>query len=173
MKTLSILLFSGIVAVGNVWAADGFLKVNAKPGRAGVFVDGKYVGPAKNYGSTRKYTLPEGEHEIRLSEPRYEDLTKKVTITGGKTTKLSEVMTASPLAQGPFGRIRVTNGDKYDAVYINNKFYGHIDEFDNFAQGILIPPGEYTVRIQPVTGNPVETKVTVTANQITFVKAKP
>ena len=28
----------------------GYLKTNVNPGRAGVFVDGKYLGPAGNFG---------------------------------------------------------------------------------------------------------------------------
>lgn len=172
MKTVSAAVLSMLLAASALPAADGFLKVNANPGRAGIFVDGKYVGPAKNFGSTRKYALPAGEHEIKLTEPRYEDVTKKVTIEAGKTTKVSETLKALPLVKPPFGRIRIQGGEKYDAVYVNNKFYGHIDEFDNFAQGILMPPGTYTLRIEPVKGSPKEEKVTVTANQNTIVKAR-
>ena len=41
----------------------GTLRVKVNPGRTGVFVDGKYVGPAKNLGHTRRYKLAAGEHE--------------------------------------------------------------------------------------------------------------
>ena len=63
---------------------SGYLKTKVDPGRAGVFIDGKYVGPAGNFGIGRKYTVAAGEHEVRLSEPRYEDVVKKVTIQPGK-----------------------------------------------------------------------------------------
>jgi hypothetical protein len=53
------------------------LKTKVNPGRAGVFVDGKYLGPAANFRMARKYTLAEGEHEVRPTEPRYEDLVTK------------------------------------------------------------------------------------------------
>jgi hypothetical protein len=36
---------------------SGYLKTKVDPGRAGVFVDGKYVGPAGNFGVGRKYTV--------------------------------------------------------------------------------------------------------------------
>jgi len=35
-----------------------YLKTKVDPGRAGVFVDGKYVGPAANFKIGRKYALP-------------------------------------------------------------------------------------------------------------------
>ena len=36
---------------------SGYLKTKVDPGRAGVFIDGKYVGPAGNFGIGRKYTV--------------------------------------------------------------------------------------------------------------------
>ena len=55
----------------------GKLTVKANPGRAGVFVDGKYVGPAANFRIARTYAVPAGEHEIKLVDPRYEEVTTK------------------------------------------------------------------------------------------------
>jgi len=172
LKALALTIVSLMFVAGNALAADGFLKVNANPGRAGVFVNGKYLGPSKNFGSIRKYTLPEGEHELRLSEPRYEDIVTKVKITAGKVTQVAETMKAVPLVGPPFGRLRIQGGTKYDAVYLNNRFYGHVDEFDNFAQGILLPPGEYLLRVEPLGGAKSEQKVAITANQNTNIKLK-
>src|SRR5262252_4765223 len=56
----------------------GSLCVKAKPGRAGVFVDGKYLGPAANFRVARTYQVAAGEHELKLVDPRYEELTTKV-----------------------------------------------------------------------------------------------
>jgi len=48
---------------------------------------------------------------------------------------------------------------------------GHVDEFDNFAQGLLLPPGQYTVKIVPVSGGAgVEQSVDLKANQTTIVR---
>ena len=69
---------------------SGYLKTKVDPGRAGVFIDGKYAGPAGNFGMSRKYTVAAGEHEVRLSEPRYEDVVTKVTIQPGKTAERSK-----------------------------------------------------------------------------------
>lgn len=153
-------------------SGTGFLKTKVDPGRAGVFVDGRYLGPAANFRIGRKYSLPAGEHEVRLSEPRYEEVTRRVTIRAGETTVLAERLRAIPLAKPPFGRVRVVGFAKYDAVYVNGRLYGHADEFSNFAQGLLLNPGEYVVKIESPERTLHEEKVRVTTDQVVVVRAK-
>lgn len=131
---------------------SGYLKTKVNPGRAGVFVDGKYVGPAANFKIGRKYAVAPGPHEIRLSEPRYEDVVTKVTIEPGKTMKLSQTMKELPPAKPPFGILRTIHSDKFAAVYVNGRYMGHVDEFSNSVQGLKLNPGEYRVKIAPVNG---------------------
>lgn len=166
------ILFTLIAASLACLAADtGTLKTEVNPGRAGVFIDGKYVGPAANFKVGQTYILAPGEHEVRLVEPRYEAIVKKVTIVAGKKTVLRETMTARPVAKPPFGTLRTENPDHFAAVYVNDQFMGHVDEFSNSHQGLLLNPGSYQVKIAPVNGGtPVTQTVTITANQTTLVK---
>jgi hypothetical protein len=152
-------------------SGQGKLKTSVNPGRTGVFVDGKYLGPAANFRMARTYALPEGEHEVRLSEPRYEEMVTKVKIEAGKTTKLSETMKPLPPAQPPFGRLRTIASEKYAAVYVNDKFMGHAGEFNNPIQGLKLNPGEYTVKIVPVAGGPGhEEKVKIEAGKTVVLR---
>ena len=152
---------------------QGTLRTRVEPGHAGVFVDGKYLGPAKNFGVARKYSLPAGEHEVKLVEPRYEDMTTKVTITAGKTTVLNQSLKALPLAKPPYGLLKIEGAHKYSPVYINEKCYGQAAEFDNFVQGLKIPPGEYAVKVVGVEGGPSkDEKVKVEADKTTIIKMK-
>ena len=149
----------------------GYLKTKVDPGRAGVFVDGKYIGPAGDFGASRKYALPAGQHQIKLVEPRYEDVTTTVAIEAGKTAILTQSMKALPVPKGPFGIIRTKSADRFAAVYVNDHYMGHNDEFDNPWQGLKLPVGEYTVRIEPTNGGPVVTKkVTVEADKTVMVE---
>ena len=148
----------------------GSLCVKANTGRAGVFVDGKYLGPAGNFGVARTYAVAAGEHEVKLSEPRYEELTTKVTITAKKKTTIHETLKELPLAKPPFGRLRTENTDKFAAVYVNERYMGHVDEFSNSAQGLLLNPGDYTVKIVPASGTPVTQTVKVEAEKTVIVK---
>jgi len=163
-----ILLAAAMVS----WAADtGQLKTEVDPGRAGVFVDGKYLGPAANFKVAQTYNLTPGEHEVRLVEPRYEEIVRKVTIVAGKKTVVKETMKARPLAKPPFGKLRTEYPDHFAAVYVNGQFMGHVDEFSNFAQSLLLNPGSYEVKIVPVNGGaPLTKTVAIEANKTTIVK---
>jgi hypothetical protein len=168
----AVLLCAAICSPVVAQQNTGYLKTKVNPGRAGVFVDGKYVGPAANFGIGRKYTVAPGEHEIRLEEPRYEEIVTKATIQSGKTTSLSQTMKALPLAKPPFGRLRtISPPDKFTAVYVNGHFMGHAGEFNNSVQGLLLNPGTYTVKFAPVTGGEGrEQQVTIEADKTTIVR---
>ena len=167
-------IFAFPLLVGAQKGDVGHLKTKVNPGRAGVFVDGKYLGPAANFRVARTYSLPAGEHELLLTEPRYKDITTKITIQPGQTTVVKQAMEPLPAPKPPFGRLRVMQGSsgKFGAVYLNGKYMGHIDEFSNAAQGLLISPGEYELRIASADGGQdhVE-KITIKENQTTTIKA--
>jgi hypothetical protein len=154
-------LLSAAGALTAQQAGTTFLKTNVNPGRAGVFVDGKYVGPAGNFRIGRKYALPPGQHQVKLVDPRYEEVSKTVDLKEGKTTKLAETLKPLPPPKGPFGGLRTPVPEKYAAVYINDKFYGHAGEFNNSSQKLMLPVGEYSVRVEPSSGSPINQKVKI------------
>jgi hypothetical protein len=149
----------------------GYLKTKVDPGRTGVFIDGKYVGPAANFRVGRKYAVAPGEHEVRLSEPRYQDVVTKVTIQAGKATQLAQTMKALPPAKPPFGLLRTVAADKFSAVYVNGKFMGHAGEFNNPVQGLKLNPGTYAVKIVPVSGGEGHAEqVKIDADKVVIVR---
>ena len=75
--------FSFLALLSSVALADGTLKVHADPGRTGVFIDGKYLGPAANFKVARTYKVAAGKHELKLDDPRYETVVKTIEITEG------------------------------------------------------------------------------------------
>lgn len=164
------LLCSILVALSPLMAAEGYIKVKATPSRAGVFIDGKYMGPAGNLGMARRYAVAEGEHELKLVEPRCEDVTRKVTVVAGKTVSVSETLPRLPEPKGPFGTLRTPIPDKYAPVYVNGKYMGHADEFNAGRQGLLLPAGTYDVRVVPHGGSPIEKKVTIEAGKTVLVQ---
>jgi hypothetical protein len=170
MRVALAVLLLGAMPIVCQAQQSGSLSVKTSTGRAGVFVDGKYVGPAANFGVARTYQVPAGEHEVKLADPRYEELTTKVTITSGKKTTVHQSLKELPAPKPPFGRLRTQSPDKFAAVYVNDKYMGHADEFDNFAQGLLLNPGEYNVRIVPASGSPVTQTVKIEADKTVLVK---
>ncbi len=52
------------------------------------------------------------------------------------------------------------------AIYLNGKYYANSSELANAAYTLLLPPGEYTVKIVPVDGSKGrEDKIKINANQ--------
>jgi len=171
---LGLILFCASLptAIAKDKSGSGYLETHVNPTRTGVFVDGKYLGPAANFGFARKYDLTPGEHKILLTDPRCEDYSTTIQIEAGKTLKLERTLAALPLAKPPFAMLKTKSDSKYDGVWVNNKFMGHVDEFDNPYQFLLLPPGEYTVRIAAANGDTKhEEKVTLSADKVTTVVA--
>jgi PEGA domain-containing protein len=169
-RTLGLLLVGMGLPLLCLAQENGSLCVKANTGRAGVFVDGKYLGPAANFRVARTYPVAAGDHEVKLADPRYEELTTNVTVKAGKKTTIHETLKELPLAKPPFGRLRTESSDKFAAVFVNDKYMGHADEFDNSAQGLLLNPGEYTVKVVPASGSPITQTVKIEADKTVIVK---
>lgn len=170
--TLALLAFALPLAFAKDAPTTGTLKVHAIPDHAGVYVDGKHLGPAANFGMTRKYTVAVGDHELKISDPRYEDLTQKITISAGKTTNIEAKLKALDMPKPPYGHLRVTGADKYAEVYLTGKYMGHAGEFNNPFQKLSVPPGSYDLKVVSPAGKAYEEKITLTADKTTVVKVK-
>ena len=155
---------------GAISAQEAYLKTNVNPGRAGVFVDGKYLGPAANFRIGRKYALPAGQHQVKLVDPRFEEYSTTVDLKAGKTTKLAQTLKPLPPPKGPLGGLRTPIAEKYAAVYVNDHFCGHAGEFNNSSQRMMLPVGEYDVRIERTSGGPITQKVKIEENKTVIIK---
>src|SRR3954467_9907741 len=159
----SCLMIAG-VATNLLGAEDtGFVRARGKPADAGVFINGKYLGPASRFTVPEKYPAPTGEVEVTFKDPRYEDYSTKVTVNPKKTSKLKYSLKPAEPAKPPFGTFRLGGGEPESylsissgdvgAVYLNDRFYGHVDELNNKGSGILLNPGTYDLYISsPVFG---------------------
>ena len=90
MKLWTILIALTLTFTLGLAAAEdtGYIKARGNPGRAGMFVDGKYVGPPIRFSVPEKYAVTPGDHEVTFKDPRYEDYTTKVTVRAKKTTHI-------------------------------------------------------------------------------------
>ncbi len=129
------------------------------------------LGPAANFKVGQTYELPAGEHDLKLVDPRYQPIEKKITIVAGKKLVVTETMMKLPVPKPPFGYLRTENEDHFAAVYINDQFMGHTDEFSNPGQKLALNPGTYEIKIVPRSGqNPVTKSVTIEAEKTILVK---
>ncbi len=151
----------------------GFLKVKANPGRAGVFLDGKYLGPAANFRRAQKYSVPAGEHELVLRDPRYQEYKTTVKVEAGRTTTISQALQPRELSKPPFGRLKVAGFEKYASVFVNEAYMGHADEFDGPNEGLMLNPGDYNLKVSSRAGDTLlEQKITIRQKDVLTVRAK-
>lgn len=180
MRIWTLLIALTLTFTLGLAAADtGYIKARGKPGRAGIFVDGKYLGPAVRFSVPEKYAVEPGDHEVTFKDPRYEDYTTRVTVTAKKTTKISFKLKPVEPAKPPFGRLRfgggvqesfisVASGD-VSAVHINGKFYGYVDELNNAGGGLLLNPGTYRLQVSSPVYGEINKDVTIEADKVTVI----
>jgi hypothetical protein len=159
--------------------SNGYVKAYGSPGDAGVFVNGQYAGPVKRFTLSEKYTAPAGDVEVTVRDPRYEDFTTKVKVAPNKTTKVHFTMKKLEVPQPPFGRLRLGGGEPESflsvasgdtgAIYVNDHFYGYVDELNNAGGGLLLKPGTYDVRISSQHFGEIQKNVTIEANKVTVI----
>jgi len=157
----------------------GFVKAYGGPSDAGIWINGKYVGPAHRFTLSEKYAAPAGDVEITFREPLYEDYTIKAMVRPHKTTKVKYTMKKLEPPKPPFGRLRLGGGEPESfisvaqgdtgAIYLNDKFVGYVDQLNNAGGGLLINPGTYDVRINSQRFGDIEKKVTIEANKVTVI----
>ena len=169
------------VLAATLGAADsnGYLKARGRPTGAGLFVDGKYVGPAGRFTVPEKYAVNPGDHEVALRDPRFEDFTTKVTVRASKTTKIKYKLKRVEPAKPPFGRLRLGGGEPESfisvstgdtgPVYINDRYWGFVDEFNNAGGGMLLPAGAYKLHVVSQVYGDITKDVTVVVNKVTMV----
>jgi PEGA domain-containing protein len=158
------------LSVATLAQDTGTLRTRVTPGVAGVFVDDKYMGTVAQFkSSSAALVLPVGQHKVELVDPRYEPYSTTVNIQAGRTEIVRQALTKKTLARPPFGKLKV-KGAVRAAVYINNQYYGQSDEFNGPGQELLLPPGEYNLRVVPQSGgSPKEEKITITAKRSTTI----
>jgi hypothetical protein len=182
IKRLILPAAIAIFAITSANAEDkdtGYIKAHGKPGDAGVFINGQYVGPATRFTVPEKYHAPPGDVEVTFKDPRYEDYSTKVTVRPRKTTKLKYALKPVELAKPPFGRFRLGGGEDESfmsvaagdtgAVYLNDKFFGYVDELNNPGGGILLNPGTYDLHVVSPLFGEIRQNITIEANKVTVV----
>ena len=154
-------------------AGSGFLKIKAHPSSAGVFVDGKYLGPATRLLWARKYAVSVGEHDLVIVDPRYMEYKTTVKIEAGKTTTISQSLEPRAPSTPPFGTLKVVGFEKDAPVFVNGNYVGHASEFNGFRQGLLLNPGDYEVRVDSQAGSTLlEQSVTIIQDETLTLRAE-
>jgi PEGA domain len=133
---------------------------------AGVWVDGQYVGFVKELKHEKKLLLLPGKHEILVKQAWYTDQRQAVMLDPGQVYTIKLEMRKDPV-QTPeqAAQLKIVAFPVRAAVFIDEQFTGHVNEFNGPGQGILLTPGEHKVRIALPGYQPFETTVNLLPRQ--------
>ena len=174
LRRITLPAFLGImVVVGMAHAEDRvqaelrFAAHSKAEKTAGVWVDGQYVGSVKEVNSDKKVLLLPGKHDVLVRQAWYQDHAEQVILEPGEVhlVHLSMVKLASAPAHEATGELKISATPTRAAVFVDNQFAGHVDEFDGVGKAMLLTPGRHNVRIALPGYLPFETIVNLRAHQ--------
>jgi PEGA domain len=166
-------LFAVIALVGLTQAEDRvqselrFVGHNKAEKTAGVWVDGQYVGSVKELSGDKKIILLPGKHDVVVRQAWYNDYSEQVVLEPGRTqvVNVSLVKAGHPRTQEATGELKIAATPTRAAVFVDNQFAGHVDEFDGAGKAMLLTPGRHTVRVALPGYLPFDTVVDLRPHQ--------
>jgi hypothetical protein len=160
--------FIGSVHAENrVLAEVRFVAHNKAEKNAGVWVDGQYVGYVKELNRDKKMLLLPGKHEIAVRQAWYHDDVQQMLLEPGKVYEIKVALTKDKRTppSGAMGELKISANPNRAAVFVDDQFAGHVNEFDGAGRAMLITPGQHRVRIALPGYLPFETSVNLRPNQ--------
>ena len=162
-----------IALVGMVHAEDRvqselrFVGHNKAEKTAGVWVDGQYVGFVKELTGDKKIVLLPGKHDVLVRQAWYKDYAEQVILEPGKASliNVSLVRDEHPNTREATGELKISATPTRAAVFVDNQFAGHVDEFAGAGKAMLLTPGKHNIRVALPGYLPFETVVEMRAHQ--------
>jgi len=154
-------------AENRVLAELRFVPTTSADKGAGVWVDGQYVGYVKELKGDKKVLLLPGKHDIVVRQAWYKDYVTEALLQPGQvhtiTISLAKDVRTSPVPAT--GELKISATPARAAVFVDDQFAGHVDEFDGPGQAMLLTPGHHRVRIALPGYLPFDNVVDLRANQ--------
>jgi hypothetical protein len=134
---------------------------------AGVWVDGQYVGCAKELTGSNKLLLLPGKHEIVVRQPWYADYTEQPVLKSGEVHLISLrlVKDGRTPRNDATGELKIAASPARAAVFVDNVFAGHVNEFGGVGKAMLLTPGVHHLRIALPGYLPFETVIDLRPHQ--------
>jgi len=160
-------LGSALAADNQILAEVRFSGATSVERNAGVWVDGQYVGYLDELKGDKQILLLPGKHEFAVRQAGYKDFTQDSVLEPGQVVimkiRLMKDTTLAMPTQTAELKISVKPGRA--AVFIDDRFIGHADEFSGLGHGLLVTPDKHRVRIALPGYQTFETEITVRPNQ--------
>jgi hypothetical protein len=118
---------------------------------SGVWVDGQYVGYLNELKLSKKVLLLPGDHTISVRQNGYQDFSKTIVVQPGKTDIIRVAMNKAPTGPMPpdaeLATIKINVNPSRAAVFMDNRFVGHVGEFEGLGRALQVVPGTHHIRI--------------------------
>ena len=156
-----------LYAENRVLAEVQFVAHNSAEKTAGVWVDGQYLGFVKELNGDKKMLLLPGKHEIVVRQPWYRDYVEQAVLEPGEvhTINLSLAKDGRTPPKSATGELKISATPVRAAVFVDDQFAGHVDEFGGVGKAMLLTPGQHHVRIALPGYLPFETTVDLRPHQ--------
>src|ERR1700737_493651 len=118
---------------------------------SGVWVDGQYVGYVNELKLSKKVLLLPGDHTISVRQNGYQDFSQTIVIQPGKTHIIRVAMNKAPTGPMPpdaeLATIKIDVNPSRAAVFVDDRFVGHVGEFGGLGRAMQVAPGSHQIRI--------------------------
>jgi hypothetical protein len=134
---------------------------------AGVWIDGQYVGYVKELNGAKKILLLPGKHEIVVRQAWYKDYVENAVLEPGEIHVVSVTLEkeAQPTAEASTAELKISATPTRAAVFVDDQFAGHVDEFSGGGRAMLLTPGPHRIRIALPGYQPFDTVLTLRDHQ--------
>ena len=134
---------------------------------SGVWIDGGYVGFLGELKEDNTVSLLPGEHEIAVRQAGYQDFQQKVVLEPGKKLVLRVAMQKDPRAEYPkvTAQVKLEVSPDRSAVFLDDKFVGHVQEFNGIGHAMLVSPGKHRIKIALPGYRTFETEINLLPKQ--------
>jgi hypothetical protein len=139
---------------------------------SGVWIDGQYLGYLKELKGDKKVMLLPGEHEISVRQAGLENFIRKIMVEPGQkqTVRVAMVKSAGWEMPSTTATLKLTVQPKRAAVFLDDRYIGHVGEFGGKFHSVLIAAGKHRVKIELPGYRTFETEVNLLAGQKSEVK---
>ncbi|HEY3441405.1 MAG TPA: PEGA domain-containing protein [Paludibaculum sp.] len=145
---LMLMAMAGAMAVvAQIPDKSGFVQIKVTPPHAGVFVDGKYMGPSTLFATKEKaIRVAVGNHRVEVLEPYHETLVTDFQVTEGQYNEIAKELKAN--GKEPKNKVSaiVTEGFGEAAIYLDNEYFGHA------GRELRVKPGKFMLKLTSMDG---------------------
>lgn len=168
MKTgLLLVTMMAAALMAQIPDKSGFVQTKVTPAEAGVFVDGKYMGPSSLFADkARAIRVPVGNHRVEIVDPYHVTIVADLQVVDGLYSEIAKAM--KPNGKAPKKKVSVvlTEGFGEAAVYLDGEYYGHA------GRPIKVKPDKFMMKITSMDGTILRELKVELGNAETLVIAK-